>query len=636
MGENVDRETRSGESIRHFTQQLLNDIKALEIMLEQDMIESGVDRIGAEQELCLVDGDWHPAPMAMEVLASIDDPLIVNEYARFNLEINLSPQDFKGDCLARMERQLKQKLAIVETAAAQFGARYVLVGILPTLRQRDLTPENMAPLDRYRTLDENLKRLRGGRPFRLSINGADELITQHESSLLESCNTSFQVHLQVSPQNYVDQYNFSQLISAPLLAAATNATLLFGKRLWHETRIALFQQSIDTRGQVYSVREQSPRVSFGNDWLARCVTEIFKDNLARFRFIMHAKVEENALDLLAAGKIPKLRALCLFNGTTYPWNRPCYGISGGKPHLRIENRVLPSGPTVVDEIANAAFWLGMMKGMPDDYLHLGRRVNFHDAQYNFFKAAKMGLDSQFVWLDEKVYGAADLIQQELLPMAREGLKRAEVDSDDIDRYLGLVEERVVRRHTGSLWLFESFSKLLKEGTRFEAAVSLTASMARHQKEGKPITEWPLADAGEARAWRRKYGLIDQIMSTDIYTVGEDDSLHLAIHIMEWKRIRHIPVENENNQLVGIIDAGMVLKALARHDGNISELPVSEVMSRDPIKISPDTTTLRALELMSHRRDSCLLVVERDRLVGVVTEYDFTKIAASLLRGLENC
>jgi len=633
MGEQIAESTVSPEGMKEFTQHLLRDLKALEIMLDEGKIESGIARIGAEQELVLVDQHWSPAPLAMELLENIDDPHVVNEFARFNLEINLDPQVFQGDCFTKMETQLRDILTYVEGKSKSLKTHLVMTGILPTLRQRDLDYHNMTPLPRYRKLNENLKRLRGGKPFNIYINGADELITQHPSSLLESCNTSFQVHFQVSPDEFVDRYNFAQLVSAPLLAAAGNSSLLFGKRLWKETRIALFLQSIDTRHLSYSTREQSPRVTFGKSWLRDSVLEIFHDDLARFRLIMHSGIEEDSLKTLEKGQIPKLRALCLFNGTVYRWNRACYGVTNGKPHLRIENRVMPAGPTVIDEIANSAFWLGLVNGMPDKYRNLGSSIPFDMAQMNLLRAAKLGLDTKFHWLDDQVIPAQQLILEELLPIARSGLEKAKVDSKDINRLLKVVEKRVDSRKTGSIWIFDSFSKLMEEGTRYEAAVALTASMVRLQRQGKPVHEWPLAKMTDAGLWRKKFWRVEQIMSTDLYTVHENDLVDLAAQIMDWKHIRHVPVENDMGQMVGIADQRTLLRYLGTAYGEVQLKAVREIMNQDPITIPPQTLTLDALNLMREHHLSCLPVVEDGKLVGMVTEYDFAKITAQLLQEL---
>lgn len=622
-----------GDSIKSFTQALLRDLKALEIMLEKDMFETGVVRIGSEQELCLIDRYRHAAPYAMEILDKIDDDQIVNEFARFNLEVNASPQLFSGDCFARMTQELKTKLALIRNVARGFDVDLALVGILPTLRQRDLVFDNMTPLPRYERLDAQLRNMRGGN-FSFSINGTDELLTHHPSALLESCNTSFQVHLQVPPAEFVARYNMAQMVTGPLLAASSNSSLFFGKRLWKETRIALFQQSIDTRRWEHSLREESPRVTFGRAWLKDSVLESYQDDLSRFRLLIHEPMEEDSLKELEAGRIPKLRALCLFNGTVYRWNRACYGISQGKPHLRIECRVLPSGPTVLDEMANAAFWLGMVQGMTGDYENLHEKMSFDHAAFNFYKAAKMGLDTDFTWLDDRVVSASELILDELLPMARKGLANMAVDEADSDKLLGIIEERVKRRHTGSMWLFESFNQLLSSGnTRYEAAVAVTAAMVNNQLSQEPVHLWKLASREKAQPWLCKYLHVEQIMTTELYTVGKRDLVELATHMMQWKRIRHVPVEDENGKLVGMVTAHALMKHFTSEPKVLKEKAVEDVMLTDLTTISPDTPTLEALELMKTKQLSCLPVLDNQKLVGMVTEFDFARITAKLLETL---
>ena len=634
MGVDISEQQEINTGLRQYTEMLLKDLKALEQMLDEDTIESGVTRIGAEQELCLINPQGNAAPLAVDILARIDDPHVVHEFALFNLEINLDPLPFKGNCFSRMEAQLTDLLNLIRDQAQRLGADICLAGILPTLRQRDLNFANMTPLERYHRLNENLKRGRDGKHFYFRIHGNDELKTRHPSALLESCNTSFQIHLQVSPDQFPDLYNFSQLVSAPLLAAGTNSHLLFGKRLWKETRIALFQQAIDTRNHAQTIREESPRVTFGNAWVRNSVTEIFKDDLARFRLLIHDHVEEDALAILAAKQIPKLKALSLFNGTVYRWNRACYGISEGKPHLRIENRILPAGPSIKDEMANTAFWLGMMVGMPDHYRNLPERIPFHHAQANFLTAARSGLESEFHWLDKSVISARDLILQELLPMARKGLEQAGIDASDAVSLLDIVEARVTQRKTGSDWALTSFNDISKKGTRYEAAVALTTTMARNQwGDGKPVHLWEPADLNSAETLSDKFFIVEQIMSTELYTMGETDLVDLAIHVMDWKHIRHIPVENQKGQLVGLLNARTLMKHLSTAPEEVKTWPVTRVMIADPITVKPESSTLDALAIMQKNRISCLPVVEKGKLVGVVTEYDFTRVTADLLKTL---
>ena len=284
-------------NLRLFIKHLLDDLRALEAMIAGGAIEAGVRRIGAEQELFMVDRAWRPAPLAMEILAAIDDPHFTTELGRFNLEINLDPLVLGGDCLSRLESDLGGLLAKVRAVAHAHGAAVVLTGILPTLRKSDLVLTNMTPKPRYLALNDVMSRLRGG-DYEFRLKGLDELIVKHDSVMLEACCTSFQVHYQVGADEFASMYNLAQAITAPLLAAATNSPLLFGRRLWRETRIPLFQQAIDTRGASHHMRERSPRVSFGNRWVEHSVLELFQEDLARFHVLLGAPLGEGSLAAL--------------------------------------------------------------------------------------------------------------------------------------------------------------------------------------------------------------------------------------------------------------------------------------------------------------------------------------------------
>lgn len=630
MGEFNVKRVDNPESIRRFTHYILKDLKALEDMLSRDMFETDVQRIGAEQELCLIDKFWRPAPIIEEVLTAINDPHFTTELAKFNLEINLEPVEFTGDCFSRIEQQLTTCLGKLEKVLHRMGAEYILVGILPTIRYIDLEMENMTRRKRYALLFEKIRELRGG-DFQYNIKGIDELITQQEYPTFEFCNTSFQVHFQTTPKDFPDAYNFSKLIAAPVLAAATNSPLLVGKRLWHETRIALFQQAIDTRNVLHHLREKRGRVSFPKQWIHHSVLEILQDDIARFRILLCSENYEDSLKVLKSGEIPKLKALNTFNGTVYRWNRACYGVFNGKPHLRIENRTLPAGPTVKDEIANAAFWSGLMNAIPEEYKNLPGKIEFDEVVTNFIKAARLGLDSTFTWLNNKTVNARDLILKELLPLSREGLQKAGVHSEDIQQNLELIEQRVRRKKTGSQWMLDSFAKLKEEGTLEETLVAITAAIVHRQKKGKPVYQWKLAKLTEAGNWINKFLRVEQIMSTELFTVQEDDLIDLVANIMDWKHIRHVPVENENGSLVGLITSGILLKHYGKTLERLQNFtPVKEIMIHDPIYTTPETLTTDAIKVMRKNKIGCLPVVKGDKLVGIVTEHDFVKISARLL------
>ena len=479
MGQEVKTE-RKPEAIRAFTKAILRDLHALERILDEGLIESGVRRIGAEQEMFLVDRGWRPAPRAMEVLGRLeDDPQFTTELALFNLEVNLEPLLLEDDCLSELESDVRSKLEIAQNAAHEEGAEVLLAGILPTLNKSDLALENITPRERYYALNEAVNRMRGG-PGRIRIQGIDELDLESDSVMYESCNTSFQVHLQVGHEEFARLYNVAQAISGPVLASMVNSPLLFGRRLWSETRIALFQQSVDTRGAMPHLRERSPRVRFGDSWVEESVLELFQEDLSRFWVLLPSRVEGDPIEQLDAGEVPELHALQLHNSTIYRWNRPCYGITGAKPHLRIECRYIPAGPTVPDEVANAAFWVGSMLGMAGRYDDISKLMDFDEVKGNFIAAARHGPSAAFTWVDGETLSGKQLILEELLPLARKGLESGGVASRDIERYLGIIEDRMESGQTGAQWLFRS--------------------LVAFKDEGRTTTNW--GTSGRWRGWRK--------------------------------------------------------------------------------------------------------------------------------------
>ncbi|HKP85245.1 MAG TPA: CBS domain-containing protein, partial [Blastocatellia bacterium] len=437
---------------------------------------------------------------------------------------------------------------------------------------------------------------------------------------------------QVGADEFAGLYNTAQAITAPVLAAAANSPLLFGRRLWRETRVPLFEQSIDTRNASYHLRERSPRVNFGSRWVTQSALELFEEDISRFRVLLGARPEEDPFRALDQGRAPQLDALKIYNGTVWRWNRPCYGVTDGKPHLRIEARALPSGPTVLDEIANAAFFFGLMSGFSSEYQDIRKAMEFDDAKANFMAASHLGLDAQFSWTHGKLIPAPELILRKLLPIAREGLRRADILQSDADRYLDVIEDRVKSGQTGSQWLLTSLSKMRKDGTKDEALTSLVAATVRNQRGGLPVHEWPLAQMDDNEMSKLSYLRVEEFMTTDLFTVHEDEPLDLVANLMDWKRVRHIPVEDEKGKLVGLISCFEVLGQLQRSlsEGAGEPIAVSSVMIRDPLTVTPETATLDAIALLRRAHVDCLPVVKEDRLVGIVTERDFINVAARLL------
>ena len=630
-GENGKGVRHGPEATRAFTKGLLRDLRALESMLADDLFESGVRRIGAEQEMFLVNEGWRPAPVALELLKALGQPF-TTELALYNLEANVDPRLLRGSCFSELESELGTIVERARSAALEFGSEVVLTGILPTLLRSDVTLENITPKERYYALNEALTKLRGGEPYRLRIEGIDELHIEDDSVILESCNTSFQVHLQVGAAEFAEVYNVAQVAAAPVMAAAVNSPILFGKHLWDETRIALFQQSVDARSGTLHVRELSPRVRFGEGWVQASVIELFQEDVARFRVLLAIDLEEDPMEILRRGGCPRLEALQLHNSTVYRWNRPCYGVTDGTPHLRIECRVLPAGPTVLDEVANAAFWSGLVLGALDAYGDVRSRIDFADAKANFLASARHGLKAGFRWLDGRTVGARRLILDEALPLARSGLAAIDVTPGDIDRYLGVIERRVESGTTGARWVSRSLAGMRGEGTKAERLAAVTAGMIARQRTELPCHEWDDADISEAGGWRLNYLRVEQFMTTSLFTVHEEELVDMVAFLMDREQIHHVLVEDDAHSLVGLVSYRSVVRLMAEgFDPAADDVPSAKtIMDRDPVSVTPETPTLEAIDLMRENGVTCLPVVVAGKLVGIVSESDFMSIAYKLL------
>ena len=618
-----------GERQREFMSALLDDVRALEHMIEHNLFEKGVRRVGAELEMFLIDDAWRPARGVLEVLKRLaPDTHYTTELGQFQLEANCDPQVLEGAGFARLHTQLDELVERARKAAAEVGMGVVLMGILPTMRKQDLGLDNMVPSPRYQQLNKIVTAMRGG-TFEFSIKGLDELILDHDSVMLEACNSSFQVHLQVTPEEFPRFYNLAQLLAGPIMSVSSNSPLVFGKRLWAETRIALFRQAVDLRNKRHQIRETEARVSFGTRWVRHSVVEIFKEDIARFRALVGTDLDENPMAMLERGEVPNLKALRLHNGTIYRWNRACYGISDGKPHLRIENRVMPAGPSTIDQVANAAFWVGMMIEMGARGDDITRRIDFDQAAANFYTAAREGIGSHFGWLDGEEITARELVLERLLPLAQAGLRRQKIAEEDITKYLRVIEQRVSTGRTGARWQLSSWNSLRDRSTPGERSNALVAATVQRQLTGRPVSEWERARLDECKVTPNNYLRVEQYMTSDLFTVHEDDAIEVVANLMIWERIRHIPIEDHDHNLIGVVTHRAVLK-FVMSGGSPRRTPVSAIMKRSPVTVTPDTSTLEALQTMRRLQVGCLPVIQEGRLVGLITEEDFMDIASKLL------
>lgn len=615
MGELKVEKLSKAKDKANYIRQLMKDIEALDIMIKEGLIEKSPIRIGAEQEFCLVNNEFLPNDNAVEILEDINDEHFTTEIGNFNLEINLDPLELKTDCFSVLHDQLVELLSKAEKAASRKDSKIILTGILPTLTLKKISLDSMTPFKRYLVLNEAIKESRK-QDFNIHIKGVDELNLVHDSVMLEGCNTSFQMHLQINPDTFVEDYNWAQAISGPILSVCTNSPLLFGKELWSETRIALFTQSVDTRANSFLLNEKQARVSFGNEWATGSVTDIFKDNISRFRSLITSEFQKDSVEMLENGEIPKLKALNLHNGTVYRWNRACYGAGGGKPHLRIENRYIPSGPTVTDEIANFMFWVGVMKGKPKKYDQIHEKMDFKDVKSNFFSAARYGMKTQFQW-NNKHMSASQLILDELLPLAFKGLYSMGISPKDAEHYLTIIENRV-KSNNGSEWMIKSYRNLLKTQRPFKALQNMTAFMYDKQEKDYPVCTWNTNLANDKSLFDDKL-TVKHVMNSDIFSVDENDSLELVINIMVWKNIHHMPVIKNNRELAGLLTWTDV-QSLQGDDEKLKGA-VKSAMKTKVYTINQYDSIDKARKSLIEKNINCLPVVKDKQLIGIVTSND---------------
>ena len=493
MGIEIDRTRFEPEDFRAFQQRLEENLSALFRLGDDPAFGRGPGSLGAELEMYIVDEAGHPLYVNQDVLARAQDPQLTLELNRYNLEYNLSPYALDAQPFTRTEQEVLGKLARLRQVAAEFGGRVVSIGILPTLRQADFGSHCITDRRRYHALVAQLLQRRGGE-FNIDINGDDPLKMAMTDITLEGANTSFQVHYRVSPPDYADTYNAIQLMTPLALALAANSPTLFGHRLWHETRVPLFKQSIDTRQVDRYSWNDPPRVSFGQGWARRGAGELFREVVRIYPPLLPICSDRSPAEEIAAGLTPSLAELRLHQSTVWLWNRPIYDDADGGM-LRVEMRALPAGPTPVDMVANAAFLIGLAEGIRPRINELLPSIPFNIAEYNFYRAAQFGLDARLVWprFDQSGYReqlASDVIEA-ALPLARDGLANAGIDSAESARYLGIIEQRLEKRQTGASWQLARLAQLRQSLAKQPALHAMLEEFIEHSDANVPVAEWPL-------------------------------------------------------------------------------------------------------------------------------------------------
>ena len=474
------------QRFRHKVRQCL-DVFAQ--MLAESRFEMSRPMAGLEIELNLVDDQGNPTMKNTTVLDAIADPAFQTELGQFNIEINLPPRSLDDGGLVVFEDTVRASLNAAEQKAMGVDAHILMIGILPTLARKHMTGDTLSANPRYQLLNEQIFAARG-EDLDIAISGVERLATRADTIVPESACTSVQYHLQVEPDTFASYWNASQVIGGIQLALGANSPYFYGKQLWAETRIALFEQATDTRPDELKEQGVRPRVWFGDRWITS-IFDLFEENARYYPALLPLTEDEDPAEVLASGDIPQLDELRLHNGTIYRWNRPIYDVAAGRPHLRVENRVLPAGPTVVDVLANGALYFGLVRALADEDRPLWTQMSFSAAEDNFHNAARLGIDAQVFWPGVGEVPVTELVLRRLLPMAHAGLERWGVAAADRDRLLGIIEQRCITRRNGSTWQVETVRALERKSSvdRTEAVRQMVQRYAHHMHTNEPVHTW---------------------------------------------------------------------------------------------------------------------------------------------------
>ncbi|MEU6350722.1 glutamate-cysteine ligase family protein [Streptomyces sp. NPDC047072] len=496
MGEKVVAGGFDLSDRQRYRDKLRQCLSGLERLLAEQRFDRPKNLMGLEIELNLAGADGMPRMLNAEVLERIASRDFQTELAMFNLEVNIAPHRLGGRVFDRLAEELRTSLAYAHRKAGEVDAGIVMIGILPTLDRDDLVSSNLSDVDRYTLLNDQIVAARG-EDFVLDIDGVERLTCTSKSIAPEAACTSVQLHLQVTPGRFADVWNAAQAVAGVQIAVGANSPFLFGRELWRESRPPLFQQSTDTRPPELQAQGVRPRTWFGERWISSAY-DLFEENLRYYPALLPICDDEDPLEVLDEGGVPSLAELVLHNGTVYRWNRPVYGIADGVPHLRVENRVLPAGPTVVDVVANAAFYYGLVRALAEESRPVWSRLPFSAAAANFDAACRYGIEARMTWPRRGRYGgvvevdAVSLVRDELLPLAEAGLAAWGVEPADRELYLGVIEERCRRRVNGASWQAATFHRALEAGLSRDAALAATTRRySELMHRGEPVHAWPV-------------------------------------------------------------------------------------------------------------------------------------------------
>ncbi|MFC7547254.1 glutamate-cysteine ligase family protein [Plantactinospora sp. GCM10030261] len=491
MGRDVPQGFFSREDRVRYRQKVRRCLDVFALMLDDFGFDADRPMTGLEIELNLMDKNAEPAMRNAEILADLADPNFQTELGQFNLELNASPRLIEGTGFADYETDLRTSLGRADDRAGKSDAALIMIGILPTLTEGHLVADNLSTNERYRVLNDQIVAARG-EDIELDIRGVERLETHTDSIAPEAACTSLQFHLQVAPDSFADIWNASQAIAGVQVALGANSPFLYGRQLWAETRIALFEQATDTRPDELKAQGVRPRVWFGERWITS-IFDLFEENVRYFPPLLPICDDEDPVEVLHTGGVPQLAELRLHNGTVYRWNRPVYDIMNGRPHLRVENRVLPAGPTVIDMLANAAFYFGLSRELAEADRPVWSQLTFATAEENFHAAARRGIEASVYWPRLGEIRVTDLVRDVLLPKAATGLDRFGVAATHRDRLLGIIDERCRTGRNGAVWQTETVWAA-ERGRRMDRSAALHHMLRRYgelQRTNEPVHTWPV-------------------------------------------------------------------------------------------------------------------------------------------------
>ncbi|TDC74420.1 glutamate-cysteine ligase family protein [Streptomyces hainanensis] len=495
MGEKFVADRFDLAARQEYRARLHDCLTALERLLREERFDGPRDLIGLEVELSMADSGGSPRMVNDEVLARMATRDFQSELGQFTIELNMPPRRLSGRVFDDLAEELRIAIGYADRMAAEFGAGLVLTGVLPTITPEEMAPGTLSPGDRYTLLNDQILAARG-EAIHLDITGTETLSQSFDSIAAESACTSVQFHLQVTPDRFADTWNAAQVTAAAQIAVGANSPFVFGHELWQESRLQLFLQATDSRPPEMAAQGVRPRAWFGERWIDS-VLELFEENVRYYPALLPLRDEEDPLSVVEAGGVPALGELALHNGTVYRWNRPVYAVVDGVPHLRVENRVLSTGPTVTDTVANAAFYYGLVRALADQPEPVWRRLPFTVAAENFQAACRHGIDAEFGWPAED---GGDLVRlpahrltaERLLPLADRGLEAAGVAAPDRDHYLSVIEGRCRRRVTGAGWQTRTYHQLVASGAdRSTALRELVRRYCDLARTDTPVHSWPV-------------------------------------------------------------------------------------------------------------------------------------------------